>query len=172
MPEDPAWRQTNWKEAYSADIVYATKDQVGFHYLYDNMAPRREDIMHREFNYAIVDEVDSMLLDKSQHMLYLSQHIPGLEHLEPLYVNVWTAVNGPDVQRGTEEEVQTIKSFIKAQLDAGELLVRSVRVHTACERETCRGRYEGPVIDRESDRESRLAQDQFLAFLSRCTHLL
>ena len=75
VPEDPAWRQTNWKEAYSADIVYATKDQVGFHYLYDNMAPRREDIMHREFNYAIVDEADSNLIDDARTPLIISGRV-------------------------------------------------------------------------------------------------
>ena len=53
-------------------MVYATKDQIGFHYLYDNMASRREDIMQREFNYAIVDEADSNLIDDARTPLIIS----------------------------------------------------------------------------------------------------
>jgi preprotein translocase subunit SecA len=75
VPEQPEWRQTTWKEAYTADIVYATKDQIGFHYLYDNMAPRRQDIMHREFNYAIVDEADSNLIDDARTPLIISGRV-------------------------------------------------------------------------------------------------
>ena len=71
-PTEFKWQETMWKEAYNADVVYATKDQIGFHYLYDNMASRREDIMQREFNYAIVDEADSNLIDDARTPLIIS----------------------------------------------------------------------------------------------------
>ncbi len=72
VPTEFEWQETTWKEAYGADVVYATKDQIGFHYLYDNMASRREDIMQREFNYAIVDEADSNLIDDARTPLIIS----------------------------------------------------------------------------------------------------
>ena len=76
VPQEYPWEECTWKEAYAADIVYATKDQVGFHYLYDNMASRRQDIMQREFNYAIIDEADSNLIDDARTPLIISGPVP------------------------------------------------------------------------------------------------
>ncbi len=76
VPEDFAWRPATRYEAYRADIVYATKDQVGFDYLYDNMATRREHMVQREFNYAIVDEADSNLIDDARTPLIISGPVP------------------------------------------------------------------------------------------------
>ena len=75
-PEEFTWLESSPKQAYACDIVYATKDQVGFHYLYDNMATRTEDIMQREFNYAIVDEADSNLIDDARTPLIISGPVP------------------------------------------------------------------------------------------------
>ena len=49
--------------AYNSDITYGTNNEFGFDYLRDNMKFRLEDLVQREFNYAIVDEVDSILID-------------------------------------------------------------------------------------------------------------
>ncbi len=80
VPESPPaafeWRPANRHEAYRADIVYATKDQIGFDYLYDNMATRREHISQREFNFAIVDEADSNLIDDARTPLIISGPVP------------------------------------------------------------------------------------------------
>jgi preprotein translocase subunit SecA len=51
------------REAYHADITYGTNNEFGFDYLRDNMKVRMEDLAQRELNYAIVDEVDSILID-------------------------------------------------------------------------------------------------------------
>src|SRR3984957_19078428 len=51
------------KEAYSRDITYGTNNEYGFDYLRDNMKYRLEDMVQRPFNFAIVDEVDSILID-------------------------------------------------------------------------------------------------------------
>lgn len=75
-PEEFAWRDANRREAYGADVVYATKDQVGFDYLYDNMATRRQDQVQRSFNYAIVDEADSNLIDDARTPLIISGPVP------------------------------------------------------------------------------------------------
>ena len=76
VPRDFEWQATNRKEGYAADVIYATKDQVGFDYLYDNMATRPEDLMQREFNYAIVDEADSNLIDDARTPLIISGPVP------------------------------------------------------------------------------------------------
>ena len=58
--------------AYKADITYGTNNEFGFDYLRDNMAYRIEDKVQRELNYAIVDEVDSILIDEARTPLIIS----------------------------------------------------------------------------------------------------
>jgi preprotein translocase subunit SecA len=60
------------KTAYSSDIVYGTNNEFGFDYLRDNMVIAKEDIVQRGFNFAIVDEVDSILIDESRTPLIIS----------------------------------------------------------------------------------------------------
>ena len=60
------------KEAYSRDITYGTNNQFGFDYLRDNMVQNRESIVQRGHHYAIVDEVDSILIDESRTPLIIS----------------------------------------------------------------------------------------------------
>jgi preprotein translocase subunit SecA len=76
VPESFEWRPASRREGYAADVVYATKDQVGFDYLYDNMATRPEDLMQRGFGYAIVDEADSNLIDDARTPLIISGPVP------------------------------------------------------------------------------------------------
>ncbi|HEK86793.1 MAG: preprotein translocase subunit SecA [Candidatus Saccharicenans sp.] len=58
--------------AYGCDITYGTNNEFGFDYLRDNMKFRLEDLVQREFNYAIVDEVDSILIDEARTPLIIS----------------------------------------------------------------------------------------------------
>jgi len=60
------------KEQYKCDIVYATNNELGFDYLRDNMKFRLEDYVQRELHYAIVDEVDSILIDEARTPLIIS----------------------------------------------------------------------------------------------------
>jgi len=60
------------KAAYNCDITYGTNNEFGFDYLRDNMKFRIEDYVQREFNYAIVDEVDSILIDEARTPLIIS----------------------------------------------------------------------------------------------------
>ncbi len=60
------------KEAYDADITYGTNNEYGFDYLRDNMCRKKEQRVQRELNYAIVDEVDSILIDESRTPLIIS----------------------------------------------------------------------------------------------------
>ncbi len=60
------------KQAYAADITYGTNNEFGFDYLRDNMAFTAEDKVQRELNFAIVDEVDSILIDEARTPLIIS----------------------------------------------------------------------------------------------------
>ncbi|MER2519676.1 MAG: preprotein translocase subunit SecA [Bdellovibrionales bacterium] len=60
------------REAYAADITYGTNNEFGFDYLRDNMKFAQEDLAQRAFNYAIVDEVDSILIDEARTPLIIS----------------------------------------------------------------------------------------------------
>ena len=60
------------KAAYNADITYGTNNEYGFDYLRDNMVLYKEDMMQRELNFAIVDEVDSILIDEARTPLIIS----------------------------------------------------------------------------------------------------
>ena len=60
------------KEAYNADITYATNNELGFDYLRDNMKFSFDQMVQREFNFAIVDEVDSILIDEARTPLIIS----------------------------------------------------------------------------------------------------
>ena len=62
------------KAAYNADITYGTNNEFGFDYLRDNMVIYKEDLMQRELNYAIIDEVDSILIDEARTPLIISGH--------------------------------------------------------------------------------------------------
>ncbi len=57
---------------YACDIVYGTNNEFGFDYLRDNMVVRKEQLVQRELNYAIVDEVDSILIDEARTPLIIS----------------------------------------------------------------------------------------------------
>lgn len=60
------------KEAYACDILYSTNNELGFDYLRDNMVVRKEDRVQRPLNFAIVDEVDSVLIDEARTPLIIS----------------------------------------------------------------------------------------------------
>jgi preprotein translocase subunit SecA len=66
-------RPVSKKEAYSADIVYAANNELGFDYLRDNLAENLETQSQRDFYFAIVDEVDSILIDEARTPLIISQ---------------------------------------------------------------------------------------------------
>lgn len=65
------------REAYRADITYGTNNEFGFDYLRDNMAISPKDLVQRTHNYAIVDEVDSVLIDDARTPLIISGPVPN-----------------------------------------------------------------------------------------------
>jgi len=75
-------RPASRKEAYACDITYGTNNEFGFDYLRDNMARQYKDIVQRELYYAIIDEVDSVLIDEARTPLIISA---PAEEAEDLY---------------------------------------------------------------------------------------
>ena len=69
VPNLPDWQR---REAYQCDITYATNNELGFDYLRDNMKYDRQSMVQRPFHYAIVDEVDSILIDEARTPLIIS----------------------------------------------------------------------------------------------------
>ena len=71
------------REAYHADITYGTNNEFGFDYLRDNMAPSKEHMVQRELHFAVIDEVDSILIDEARTPLIISA--PAEEAAELYY---------------------------------------------------------------------------------------
>lgn len=81
------------RKAYKADITFGTNNEFGFDYLRDNMAISPEDLVQRAHNYAIVDEVDSVLIDDARTPLIISGPVPKgddqmFEQFQPLVENL------------------------------------------------------------------------------------
>jgi len=87
------------KEAYGRDITYGTNNELGFDYLRDNMATSLEYTVQRELNYAIVDEVDSILVDEARTPLIISG--PSEESTD-LYYRVDRVI--PSLKKGKEND--------------------------------------------------------------------
>ncbi|AZJ31282.1 protein translocase subunit secA [Tenacibaculum mesophilum] len=86
------------REAYNADITYGTNNEFGFDYLRDNMANSKKDLVQRAPNYAIIDEVDSVLIDDARTPLIISGPVPqGDNHefneLKPLVADLVSIQN-------------------------------------------------------------------------------
>ncbi len=65
-------RECSRKQAYEADITYGTNNEFGFDYLRDNMAQSLDEVVQRELNYAVIDEIDSILIDEARTPLIIS----------------------------------------------------------------------------------------------------
>jgi len=87
------------KEAYQADILYGTNNEFGFDYLRDNMAFRAEDRVQRERFFAVVDEVDSILIDEARTPLIISG---PAEDSSELYTRINTLI--PHLERQDKED--------------------------------------------------------------------
>ena len=87
------------REAYAADIIYGTNNEFGFDYLRDNMAFTLEDKLQRDLSFAIVDEVDSILIDEARTPLIISG---ASEDSSQLYKQINALI--PSLKRDEEDE--------------------------------------------------------------------
>ena len=89
------------RDMYACDIVYGTNNEFGFDYLRDNMVVRKDQIAQRELNYAIVDEVDSILIDEARTPLIISGR----------------GVESSDLYKKADAFVKTLKSYTVVETD-------------------------------------------------------
>jgi preprotein translocase subunit SecA len=108
------------KTAYNADILYATNNELGFDYLRDNMAYDKNQLVQRELNFAIVDEVDSILIDEARVPLIISG---AAEDRTDLYTRVNTIIPKlkPEIDFTLDEKSKNI-----ALTDAGTKTVEQL----------------------------------------------
>lgn len=95
----PDMSHSDKKAAYRCDIVYGTNNEYGFDYLRDNMAFSLEDKVQRELNFAIVDEVDSILIDEARTPLIISG---AAEDSSELYIKINKLI--PNLKKQEEED--------------------------------------------------------------------
>ncbi|MDR0750016.1 MAG: preprotein translocase subunit SecA [Tannerellaceae bacterium] len=120
------------RAAYNADITFGTNNEFGFDYLRDNMAISPNDLVQRKHNYAIVDEVDSVLIDDARTPLIISGPIPrGEEQLfEQFRPNVEVVVNAQKnlaTKLLTEAKQKMASGDSKVQEEGSLLLYRSFK---------------------------------------------
>ena len=94
------------KEAYAADITYGTNNEFGFDYLRDNLANNINDVVQRGHNYAVVDEVDSILIDESRTPLIISSQAEDSEDLYYTFADISKKLN--------KEEDYTVDEKLRA----------------------------------------------------------
>ena len=105
------------RQAYLADITYGTNNEFGFDYLRDNMSHTPEDLVQRKHHYAIVDEVDSVLVDDARTPLIISGPIPEgdrheFDQLKPKVADLYSK------QRTI---LTTVLADAKKKISAGEV---------------------------------------------------
>jgi len=105
LPEVDDWAMK--KLAYAADITHGTNNEFGFDYLRDNMASSREEQAQRGHHFAIVDEVDSILIDEARTPLIISGHADDAQQLYHQFARV---VKG--LQRDRDYEVDEAKKTV------------------------------------------------------------
>ncbi|SLN10239.1 preprotein translocase subunit SecA [Oceanibacterium hippocampi] len=106
---------------YAADITYATNNELGFDYLRDNMKFRRETMVQRPFNYAIVDEVDSILIDEARTPLIISGPV---EDSSELYRRVDKLIPGLTEDDYEKDEKARTVAFTESGTEKLEALLR------------------------------------------------
>lgn len=121
-------RPVTRREAYQADITYGTNNEFGFDYLRDNISYRESDLRQRGYNFAIVDEVDSILIDEARTPLIISA--PS-ERSENLYVT-FAGIAGklvPETDYVVDEKHRSI-SLTDAGIERAEKILGVENIYT------------------------------------------
>src|SRR5438874_6151405 len=114
---DDAERQ----QAYLCDVTYGTNNELGFDYLRDNMKFRLEDMVHRPFHYAIVDQVDSILVDEARTQLIISG---PTEDNSDLYIQVDKLIPALALEDYEKDEKQRTVALTESGTEKMERLLR------------------------------------------------
>ena len=124
---DPTWkhlRPISRKEAYQSDITYGTNNEFGFDYLRDHMALGLEQIVQKELYYAIVDEVDSILVDEARTPLIISgasEESTEMYYVAKKAVDKLILEDGIDIEH-VDEKTKTASFSSKGEEELAQLL--------------------------------------------------
>jgi preprotein translocase subunit SecA len=116
------------QEAYRCDVTYGTNNELGFDYLRDNMKFRLEEMVHRPFHYAIVDEVDSILIDEARTPLIISG---PTEDNSDLYIQVNKLIPALEPADYEKDEKQRTVTLTESGVEKIEALLRDSGLMTA-----------------------------------------
>src|SRR6202047_2702958 len=116
------------RDAYAADVTYGTNNEFGFDYLRDNMKSQVEQMVQRAFNYAIVDEVDSILIDEARTPLIISG--PTEDNSE-LYTRVDRLIPKLAPEDFEKDEKQRAVTLTEAGVETIEAALREAGLMTA-----------------------------------------
>ncbi len=107
------------RDAYNCDITYATNNELGFDYLRDNMVIYKEQLVMRDLHYAIIDEVDSVLIDEARTPLIIS----GQSGKSTKLYEMCDILAG-QLERGTEKELSKLDLMMKEEAqETGDFVV-------------------------------------------------
>ena len=115
------------KKAYAADVTYATNNELGFDYLRDNMKTAADQMAQRDFNYAIVDEVDSILVDEARTPLIISGPSEDSSHLYTAIDKLIPELAEDDFEKDEKSKAVT---FTEAGTDRLEQLLADAELLT------------------------------------------
>src|SRR5213078_1253676 len=116
------------KAAYLCDVTYGTNNELGFDYLRDNMKFRLEEMVHRPFHYAIVDEVDSILIDEARTPLIISG--PTEDNSE-LYIQADKLIPALVAEDYEKDEKQRTVTLTESGQEKMERLLREANLLSA-----------------------------------------
>ena len=121
-------RPCSRKEAYAADITYGTNSEFGFDYLRDHLAQHAGQVTQRGHNYAIVDEVDSILIDEARTPLIISAPVAESESLYGTFASIANKlIEGTDY---TVDEKQKAIQMTEAGIDVAERVLGVENIYT------------------------------------------
>lgn len=106
------------RAAYNSDITYGTNNEFGFDYLRDNMTTHPEYLVQRAHHYAIIDEVDSVLVDEARTPLIISGPVPNRDRDTQLYYDL-----KPRIEKIIKKQRETVNKFLidaKKLIEAGD----------------------------------------------------
>mgnify|MGYP001595935219 FL=1 len=116
------------KDAYNADITYGTNHEYGFDYLRDNLATSKEDLVQRGHNFAIVDEVDSILIDEARTPLIISSQSGDSEDFYVKFCQIAKQLK-KDIDYEVDEKLKAI-SLTDAGITKAENLLGVSNIYT------------------------------------------
>jgi len=121
-------RPVEKKEAYAADITYGTNNEFGFDYLRDNIAYQASDIVQQKHAYAIVDEIDSILIDEARTPLIISMPAEESEDLYRTFADIARGLKNED--DFTIDEKRRAISLTEAGIEKAEKILGIDNIYT------------------------------------------